>query len=75
YPYTFGLLFGLALYQEAKEDPGFAEWYEALLASSGMYRAKELAARYGFDLESPAFWQKGLKVLAEKVAELERRLS
>ncbi|WP_114313660.1 M3 family oligoendopeptidase [Thermus caldifontis] len=75
YPYTFGLLFGLALYQEAKEDPGFAERYEGLLASSGMYPAKELAARYGFDLESPAFWQKGLRVLAEKVAELERRLS
>lgn len=27
YPYTFGLLFGLAVYQEAKEDPGFAGRY------------------------------------------------
>jgi len=75
YPYTFGLLFGLAVYQEAKEDPGFAGRYEELLATSGMYRAKELAARYGFDLENPAFWRKGFAVLAEKVEELERRLA
>jgi len=40
-----------------------------------MYRAKELAARYGFDLESPAFWRRGFAVLAEKVEELERRLA
>ncbi|WP_022797425.1 M3 family oligoendopeptidase [Thermus islandicus] len=74
YPYTFGLLFGLAVYQEAKEDPAFAEGYEALLAESGMHRAKELALRFGFDLESPAFWRKALKVLEEKVEELTRRL-
>jgi oligoendopeptidase F len=74
YPYTFGLLFGLALYSEAKEDPAFMERYEALLAESGMHTAKALAARFGFDLESPDFWRKGLRVLSEKVEELERRL-
>ncbi|WP_347240622.1 M3 family oligoendopeptidase [Thermus sp.] len=75
YPYTFGLLFGLAVYQEAKEDPGFAGRYEALLAESGRYRAKELALRFGFDLESVDFWRKGLQVLAEKVEALEERLT
>ncbi|MGC8968284.1 MAG: M3 family oligoendopeptidase [Thermus sp.] len=75
YPYTFGLLFGLAVYQEAKEDPGFAGRYEALLAESGRYRAKELALRFGFDLESVDFWGKGLQVLAEKVEALEERLT
>ena len=74
YPYTFGLLFGLALYSEAKEDPAFMERYEGLLAESGMHTAKALAARFGFDLETPEFWRKGLKVLADKVEELERRL-
>jgi oligoendopeptidase F len=74
YPYTFGLLFGLALYSEAKEDPAFMERYEALLAESGMHTAKALVARFGFDLESPDFWRKGLRVLSEKVEELERRL-
>lgn len=72
YPYTFGLLFGLAVYREAQEDPAFAGRYEELLAASGMYPARELAARFGFDLESPAFWQKGLAVLAEKVEALGR---
>ncbi|GGM98625.1 oligoendopeptidase F [Thermus composti] len=75
YPYTFGLLFGLAVYQKAKEDPRFAEGYEALLAQSGMYPAQELARRHGFDLESPAFWRQGIRILEEKVAELERRLA
>ncbi|GAA6755716.1 M3 family oligoendopeptidase [Thermus thalpophilus] len=75
YPYTFGLLFGLAVYEAAKEDPGFAERYERLLAESGMHSAEELGRRFGFDLESPAFWRKGLKVLAEKVEALEKRLS
>ncbi|MGC8876662.1 M3 family oligoendopeptidase [Thermus sp.] len=75
YPYTFGLLFGLAVFQEAKEDPGFAGRYEALLAESGRYRAKELALRFGFDLESVDFWRKGLQVLAGKVEELEERLT
>ncbi|GAB5603023.1 M3 family oligoendopeptidase [Thermus sp. FJN-A] len=71
YPYTFGLLFGLAVYQRAKEDPRFAERYEALLAQSGMYPARELAARFGFDLERVDFWRQGLEVLAEKVEALE----
>lgn len=75
YPYTFGLLFGLAVYGEAKEDPAFAQRYEGLLAASGMYPAKELAARFGFDLESVDFWRKGLKVLADKVEALEKRLA
>jgi oligoendopeptidase F len=39
-----------------------------------MRTAKDLSARFGFDLESPEFWRKGLKVLADKVEELERRL-
>ncbi|MCS6868015.1 M3 family oligoendopeptidase [Thermus sp.] len=74
YPYTFGLLFGLAVYGQAKEDPAFATRYEDLLAASGLYPAKELAARFGFDLESVDFWRKGLKVLGEKVEALEARL-
>jgi len=75
YPYTFGLLFGLAVYETAKEDPGFAGRYEALFAESGRYRAKELALRFGFDLESVDFWRRGIRVLEEKVAQLERMIS
>jgi len=72
FPYTFGLLFGLALYQRyVEEGQAFVARYDELLASVGMYPAAELAARFGFDLESRAFWEGGLKVLAGRIARLE----
>lgn len=73
YPYAFGLLFGLALYNKHLElGPGFLPRYEDLLASVGVYPAKELAARFGFDLEDPAFWQGGMDVLVERIGRFER---
>jgi oligoendopeptidase F len=42
--------------------------YEALLASVGKYPAEQLAARFGFDLESEEFWQGGMEVLLERIA-------
>jgi len=76
YPYAFGLLFGLALYEtHRQEKAGFLERYEDLLASSGQYTAKELGARFGFDLESPDFWRRGVKVIEERVEALGRRLN
>ncbi|KGQ22916.1 M3 family oligoendopeptidase [Thermus filiformis] len=75
YPYAFGLLFGLALYETYRQEKeGFLERYEDLLASSGQYPAKELGARFGFDLESPEFWRKGVRVIQERVEALEARL-
>ncbi len=73
YPYTFGLLFGLGLYRHYQEDPeGFLERYDALLASTGMHTAQELAARFGINIEDRRFWEEGLEVLAERVARFER---
>lgn len=72
FPYTFGLLFGLALYQRyVEEGEAFVARYDDLLASVGVYPAAELAARFGFDLESRAFWEGGLKVLEGKIARFE----
>jgi pepF/M3 family oligoendopeptidase len=72
FPYTFGLLFGLALYQKyIAEGEAFVAKYDDLLASVGMYSAAELAARFGFDLESRSFWEGGLAVLGERVARFE----
>ncbi len=72
FPYTFGLLFGLALYQKYREEGGaFVARYDDLLASVGMYPAAELAGRFGFDLASRAFWEGGLAVLGERVAQFE----
>lgn len=72
FPYTFGLLFGLALYQKYQaEGKAFVARYDNLLASVGVYPAAELARRFGFDLESRAFWEGGLAVLGERVAQFE----
>ena len=75
YPYAFGLLFGLALYETYRQEKeGFLERYDDLLASSGQYKAEELGARFGFELENPEFWRKGVKVIEERVEALARRL-
>ncbi|QAA75771.1 MAG: Oligoendopeptidase F [Candidatus Bipolaricaulis sibiricus] len=73
FPYTFGLLFGLALYQKyVQEGEAFVARYDDLLASVGIYPAQELAGRFGFDLESRSFWEGGLAVLGERVAQFEQ---
>jgi pepF/M3 family oligoendopeptidase len=68
FPYTFGMLFSLAIYQRYQQDPeGFVGQYDDLLASAGMHPAKDLAASFGFDLESPEFWAGGVGVLEERI--------
>jgi len=72
FPYTFGLLFGLALYQKyVREGEAFVAKYDELLASVGIYPAAELARRFGFDLGSRAFWEGGLAVLGQRIAQFE----
>jgi pepF/M3 family oligoendopeptidase len=61
YPYAFGLLFGLGLYAIHKErGEAFVPDYESLLASTGLGKAAELAARFAIDIRSRAFWDGGL---------------
>lgn len=75
FPYAFGLLFGLALYQRYRQEgQGFVARYEELLASVGKYSTEQLAARFGFDLESVAFWRGGMAVLLERIERLEALL-
>lgn len=72
FPYAFGLLFGLALYQRYRQEgPGFVARYEELLASVGKYPAEELAARFGFGLESVDFWRQGMAVLLARIERFE----
>jgi oligoendopeptidase F len=76
FPYAFGLLFGLALYQRYRQEgPGFVARYEELLASVGRYPAEQLAARFGFDLESVAFWREGMAVLLARIERFEALLN
>jgi len=68
FPYAFGLLFGLGLYAiYQRQGSGFLPDYEALLRSTGEGTAAELAARFGIDLKSPAFWEGSMKVIEDRV--------
>ena len=72
YAYAFGdcLVNSLyAAYQEAGE--GFAARYLDMLRAGGALRHKELLAPFGLDASDPAFWGKGLAVVAGLIDELE----
>jgi len=68
FPYAFGLLFGTglyAIYQQRGAD--FIPDYKALLASTGMGNAADLAASFGIDIRARKFWQDSLAVIEKKV--------
>ncbi|HEV7372680.1 M3 family oligoendopeptidase [Arenibaculum sp.] len=72
YAYAFGdcLVNSLyAVYQNAAD--GFAGRYLEMLAAGGTLRHGELLAPFGLDASDPAFWQKGLGVIAGLIDELE----
>ncbi len=72
YPYTFGYLFGLGLYNVYLSDPdAFVPRYDELLANTGMADAADLAASVGIDIRDPAFWSGGLSAAAALVNEYE----
>jgi pepF/M3 family oligoendopeptidase len=73
FPYAFGLLFGLGLYDRYRsEGPGFAAVYREILAETGSANAVEVCRRAGFDIETPAFWKRGLSVFEKQTAEFEK---
>jgi pepF/M3 family oligoendopeptidase len=71
FPYTFGYLFSLGLYAQAKENgAGFAEKYDALLRESGLMSVEELAKKHlGVDLTKREFWQKAARAATRDVSE------
>jgi len=72
YAYAFGdcLVNSLyAAYQDAED--GFAERYLDMLAAGGTKRHKELLAPFGLDASDPAFWHKGLDMVAGFIDQLE----
>ena len=73
YAYAFGdcLVNSLyAVYQAAPE--GFEGKYLEMLRAGGTLRHKALLAPFGLYAGDPAFWQKGLDVIAGFIDELER---
>jgi oligoendopeptidase F len=73
YAYAFGdcLVNSLyAVYQGAQA--GFAEKYLDMLRAGGTKRHKELLAPFGLDASDPAFWSKGLSMIAGFIDQLEK---
>jgi pepF/M3 family oligoendopeptidase len=69
YPYMFGQLFALGLYAQYWQDPDtFRASYDDLLSSTGLADAATLAARFGIDIRTPAFWRASLDIIREDIA-------
>lgn len=72
WPYTFGLLFGVGLYAQYREDPGsFPARYDELLSSTGLESAADLGKRFGIDFASVDFWRSSLAVIRGRIEEFE----
>jgi oligoendopeptidase F len=73
YAYAFGELLVLALFQKYKQEgPAFVPKYLQLLAAGGSDAPHVLLGKLGVDVNDPAFWELGLKLLGEMVSEAEQ---
>jgi oligoendopeptidase F len=72
YSYAFGELLVLALYGiYKKEGKSFVDKYLNLLASGGSLSPYELMKPFGIDLNSSTFWENGLEVIDQLLAQIE----
>ena len=70
WPYTYGLLFGLGLYAQFRDDPDhFRAGYDDLLSRAGMDTAEELGEAFGLDVTDEGFWTASLDVLRARIAD------
>ena len=75
YAYAFGECLVNALYAVYRAEPaGFEQKYLDMLRAGGSLRHRELLAPFGLDASDPAFWSRGLDVIAGFVDELEAAL-
>ncbi len=73
YAYAFGDCLVNALYSVFQSGhPGFQQKYLDMLRAGGTKRHKELLAPFGLDASDPAFWTKGLDIIAGFIDELEK---
>lgn len=73
FPYAFGQLFGLGLYERYREEgAGFAKTYRELLAATGSASAVDITRAAGFDIEKREFWDSALSIFGRQVDEFER---
>ena len=72
YAYAFGDCLVNALYGVFQSGhPGFRDKYVAMLRAGGTRRHRELLEPFGLDATDPAFWRRGLDVIAGYIDELE----
>ena len=75
YAYAFGECLVNVLYAVYRAEPaGFEQKYLDMLRAGGSLRHRELLAPFGLDASEPAFWSRGLDVIAGFVDELEAAL-
>ena len=75
YAYAFGDCLVNSLYDLfTNGHPQFQEKYVEMLKAGGALRHKELLAPFGLDASDPAFWKRGLKIIAGFIDELESSL-
>ena len=73
WPYTFGALFGLGLYQQFGNDPRqFRLGYDDLLSRCGMATAEQLGSQFGIDVTDVSFWTASLDVVRQRITDYER---
>lgn len=74
FPYTFGYLFSLGIYDFALSSENFEETFIALLEDTGRMSVEDLGKKHlQTDLSTPTFWNRGLKII-EKDIETYNRL-
>ncbi|MCE5342746.1 MAG: M3 family oligoendopeptidase [Eubacteriales bacterium] len=72
FPYTFGLLFGLGVYQLYREQgAAFLPKYDALLSRCGSDNVANVAKSLGIDVHSVDYWRSALAVLRGEIDEFE----
>lgn len=70
FPYTFGYLFSLGIYAQAKRRPDFEAAYVALLRDTANMSTEDLAQKHlGVDLTKPDFWQAGVGLIKRDIDE------
>jgi oligoendopeptidase F len=73
YAYAFGELLVLCLYAIYQEEgEGFVEKYLDLLSAGGSQSPYDLVRPFGIDLRDAAFWQRGLSIIDDMVAQADR---
>ncbi len=72
FPYAFGLLFGLGVYQKYQQEGAtFLPKYDALLARCGSDNVANVAASVGIDVRDAAYWRSALDVIRGEILEFE----